>query len=62
MDDQVKYLLSLQSIRDRAKAVGEAAQAGKLNHFDVHEDKLDEVVSFVSNVIEVYQSKTILDM
>lgn len=53
MDPEVKYLLSLQAIRDRAKTVGEAAAAGKLNHFDVDEDKLNDVVKQVSSVIEV---------
>lgn len=58
MDNQVKYLLSLQAVRDRSRLVGEAAKAGKLNHFDVHEDKLDEVVDFVTKVIEVRLSRT----
>ncbi|KAI1443527.1 DUF1688 domain-containing protein [Annulohypoxylon stygium] len=52
MDSQVKYLLSLQSIRDRAKVVGEAAKAGNLSHFDLHEDKLDDVADFVTGVIK----------
>lgn len=54
MDSQVKYLLSLQSIRDRAKVVGEAAKAGNLSHFDLHEDKLDDVADFVTGVIKVW--------
>ncbi|KAJ6263419.1 Beta-TrCP [Drechslerella dactyloides] len=48
----VKYLLSLGSIRDRAKKVWAAAQAGQLTHFDLHEDKLDDVANFVISVIE----------
>lgn len=52
MDDQVKYLLSLQAIRDRASIVRDIAKAGKLNHFDLHEDKLDHVADFVVSVIE----------
>ncbi|XDG04328.1 hypothetical protein ABKA04_003943 [Annulohypoxylon sp. FPYF3050] len=52
MDSKVKYLLSLQSIRDRAKVVGEAAKAGNLSHFDLHEDKLDDVADFVTGVIK----------
>lgn len=55
MADQVKYLLSLRAIRERASIVGEAAKAGKLNHFNVHEDKLDDVADFVISVIEVRQ-------
>jgi hypothetical protein len=53
MDPTVKYLLSLGAIRDRAKIVGEAAKAGNLSHFDVHEDKLDDVADFVTSVIKV---------
>lgn len=53
MDSQVKYLLSLKAVRDRSKIVGEAAKSGKLSHFEVREDKLDEVVDFVASVIKV---------
>ncbi|KAF3915799.1 hypothetical protein ABW21_db0202475 [Orbilia brochopaga] len=50
--DDVKYLLSLQAIRDRAKTVWTAALAGRLTNFDLHEDKLDDVADFVVSVIE----------
>jgi septal ring-binding cell division protein DamX len=53
MDSTVQYLLSLGAIRDRAKIVGQAAKDGNLNHFDVHEDKLDDVADFVTSVIKV---------
>lgn len=53
MDPTVKYLLSLGAIRDRAKIVGQAAKDGNLNHFDVHEDKLNDVADFVTSVIKV---------
>ena len=53
MESQVKYLLSLRSIRERAKIVGDAAKSGKLSHFDLHEDRLDEVADFVTSVIKV---------
>lgn len=53
MDSTVQYLLSLGSIRDRAKVAGQAAKDGNLNHFDVHEDKLDDVADFVTSVIKV---------
>lgn len=53
MDSQAKYLLSLRAIRERAKIVGDVAKAGKLSHFDLHEEKLDEVVDFVASVIKV---------
>jgi hypothetical protein len=48
----VQYLLSLGAIRDRATVVGHAAKDGNLNHFDVHEDKLDDVADFVTSVIK----------
>lgn len=53
MDPKVKYLLSLGAVRDRAKLVGKAAQAGKLSHFDVHEERLSAVAEFVTSVIKV---------
>lgn len=61
MDEKVKYLLSLDAVRERAKLVGKAAEAGKLSHFEVHEDRLKDVASFVTTVIKVrsygYSSK-----
>ncbi|KAI5918673.1 DUF1688 domain-containing protein [Camillea tinctor] len=52
MDSQVKYLLSLGAIRDRAKIVEDVAKSGKLNHFDLHEDRLSEVADFVTSIIK----------
>lgn len=54
MDPQVNYLLSLRAVRERATLVGQLAEAGKLAHFDLHEDKLDGVVDFVASVIKVW--------
>lgn len=53
MDPDVKYLLSLQAIRDRAKIVWQAAETGQLTNFDLHKDKLDRVADFVTSVIKV---------
>jgi hypothetical protein len=53
MDDKVKYLLSLSAVRERAKLVGEAAEAGKLSHFDVHEERLGAAADYVTSVIKV---------
>ncbi len=53
MDSQVKYLLSLRAIRERAKIVGDAAKSGKLSHFNVHEDRLGDVADFVTSIIKV---------
>ncbi|KAH9859468.1 hypothetical protein IAQ61_011249 [Plenodomus lingam] len=52
MDSKVTYLLSLGAVRDRAKLVGEAAQVGKLSHFDVHEDRLKDAADLVTSVIK----------
>ncbi|KAK2781570.1 hypothetical protein FQN53_000511 [Emmonsiellopsis sp. PD_33] len=52
MNSQVKYLLSLRAIRERAKVVGDVAKAGNLSHFELHEDKMDDVVNFVASVIK----------
>ncbi|QSS53907.1 DUF1688 domain-containing protein [Histoplasma capsulatum var. duboisii H88] len=51
MDPEAKYLLSLRAIRERAITVGDAARAGRLNHFDLHEDRMDAVADFVSSII-----------
>lgn len=59
MDSEVKYLLSLRAIRERAKIVGDVAKAGNLSHFEVREDKLDEVVDFVASVIKVGTNSSI---
>jgi len=53
MDSQVKYLLSLRAIRERAKVVGDVAESGNLSHFELRKDKLDDVVDFVASVIKV---------
>jgi hypothetical protein len=53
MDTEIRYLLSLGSIRDRANLVGKAAEAGKLNHFDVDKDRLGSAAEFVTSVIQV---------
>lgn len=53
MEPQVQYLLSLRSIRERAKIVEDVANSGKLTHFDLHGDKLDDVADFVTSIIKV---------
>ncbi|OIW27697.1 DUF1688-domain-containing protein [Coniochaeta ligniaria NRRL 30616] len=52
MASQIKYLLSLGAIRDRANVVAEVAKAGNLSHFELREDKLDDAVDFVASVIK----------
>jgi hypothetical protein len=60
MDSDVKYLLSLNAVRDRAKIVGEAAAAGKLTHFNVYEERLGDVADFVVSVIKVCLRRVIM--
>ncbi len=55
MESQIKYLLSLRAIRDRANVVAEVAKAGNLSHFELREDKLDDAVDFVALVIKVWR-------
>lgn len=45
-------MLSLRAIRERANIVGEAAKAGNLTHFDVDQDRLDDVADYVASVIK----------
>ncbi|EAU32680.1 conserved hypothetical protein [Aspergillus terreus NIH2624] len=52
MDSKVEQLLSLEAVRARAHTVFRFAQQGKLNHFDYHPEKLDEVADYVMNIIE----------
>jgi hypothetical protein len=52
MNSDVKYLLSLRAIRERAQLVWRAAEAGELAHFNVHRDKLEDVADFVVSVIK----------
>ena len=61
MDSKAQYLLSLGAIRERARMVWGAAQAGDLSHFDLHEDRLDGVVDFVTSVIKVQVSIPLTD-
>jgi hypothetical protein len=53
MDSQIKYLLSLRAIRERANIIWDTAKAGNLNHFDFHEERLGDVADFVASIIKV---------
>lgn len=52
MDPKIKYLLSLGAVRERATLVAKAADAERLSHFDVHEERLSDVADFVTSVIK----------
>ena len=49
----VKYLRSLEAVRDRSQQVYALAQQGKLDHWDFHEDRFPQVVDFCAAIIEV---------
>lgn len=53
MESQVKYILSLAAIRERAKLVENAAQVGQLNHFNFHRTQMNDVADFVTSIIKV---------
>ncbi|KAK1927511.1 hypothetical protein DB88DRAFT_478272 [Papiliotrema laurentii] len=48
----VAYLRSLDAVRDRSQQVFDLVLAGKADHWDWHEDKLDDVVEYCLNIIK----------
>jgi hypothetical protein len=46
------FLLSLNSVRERCYKVQEAANRNRLNHFDVDQSKLEEMIQFVILIIK----------
>ncbi|KAG8986259.1 hypothetical protein FRB94_004473 [Tulasnella sp. JGI-2019a] len=48
----VTYLRSLPAIRDRCNRVYELAKAGKLEYFDYHPEKEQEVIDFCCDIIQ----------
>ncbi|KAI5459344.1 hypothetical protein BGZ63DRAFT_491553 [Mariannaea sp. PMI_226] len=52
MQSDRDYLLSLQAVRRNASKVFEAAQEGKLKHFNYDSARMPEVAEFVINVIK----------
>lgn len=51
--DEYEYLLSLRSIRDKAKIVRKAAETGNLCHFDFQPEKMGSMADIVTSVILV---------
>lgn len=49
----VAYLRTLPSIRERCSRVHALAQEGKLEYFDYHPKKEEDVVKFCAGIIEV---------
>ncbi|KAJ4480224.1 hypothetical protein J3R30DRAFT_3876069 [Lentinula aciculospora] len=52
LQDKAAYLRTLPSIRERCGRVFELAKAGKLDYFDFHQDKEEELVDFCLGIIQ----------
>ncbi|KAE8314362.1 hypothetical protein BDV41DRAFT_534174 [Aspergillus transmontanensis] len=52
IDTEIKYILSLQAVRERAQRVFQLAEANQINHFEYHEDRFDAAVQYVANIIK----------
>lgn len=52
-DPTIAYLRSLAAVRERSKQVYELVVTGRSDHWDWHEDKLQDVVDFCAGLIEV---------
>jgi Protein of unknown function (DUF1688) len=46
------YLLSLRSVREQTKQMQHIVQSGRLQHFDIDLEKMDEVVRFVTLLVK----------
>lgn len=53
MNQEVQYILSLKAVRERANHVLNLAKDNHLNHFDYHEDRLNDAVQYVAGIIKV---------
>ncbi|KAF9072611.1 hypothetical protein BDP27DRAFT_1417957 [Rhodocollybia butyracea] len=51
LEDKAAYLRTLPSIRERCGRVFELAKGGKLEYFDYHADKEEDVTEFCLNII-----------
>ncbi|KAG2184499.1 hypothetical protein INT43_000408 [Umbelopsis isabellina] len=47
-----EYLLSLRAVREQNKRIYECVKSGKLQHFDIDLDKMEEVVRFVTLLVK----------
>jgi hypothetical protein len=46
------YLLSLRSVREQTKQIQQIAQTGRLQHFDIDLEKMEEMVRFVTLLVK----------
>ncbi len=53
MEPEVRYLLSLQAVRQQSNVVYEAAKNGNLTNFVYYEASMEAVADYVSEVIKV---------
>lgn len=47
-----EYLMSLRSVREQARRIQDCVQSGRLQHFDIDLDKMEEVVRFVTLLVK----------
>lgn len=55
-----QYLRTLPAIRERCTKVHELAKQGKLQYFEYHPEREDDVASFCLNIMQVRPSYTAL--
>jgi hypothetical protein len=53
MDPEIQYVLGLKAVRERAHRVLQLAEENRLNHFQYHPDRLQDVVQYVISIIKV---------
>ena len=51
----IEYLRTLQSIRERCGRVHDLAEQGKLQYFEYHPEKEEDVVNYCIRIIQVCQ-------
>ncbi|GKZ38784.1 hypothetical protein AbraIFM66950_011248 [Aspergillus brasiliensis] len=52
MDSNIRHLLRLEAVRERANTVFRLAEQGKLHHYDYHPERLDATVDYVAGIIQ----------
>lgn len=53
VESTIAYLRTLPSIRERCSRVHDLAKQGKLEYFDYHPEREEEVVKFCAEIIKV---------
>jgi hypothetical protein len=58
MDPQIQELLGLEAVRTRAHIVLKLAEAGRLNHFNYHPERMEDATDYVLKLIQVERTHT----